>query len=148
MHTYDYVKCILRWWKKPTGITGHNALYHVTFVHMKYKFFRRTDYQKLSSLVRLRKYCFWIYTAYKPNKRYVGVTWSPIPERQKLGKADWLDDWSLRRRDVPSNSLCGMLSGRNLWNNFLILTLVSKHRLNWVELTYFFITLKYHFVHL
>lgn len=65
------------------------------------------------------------------------MTLSPILERRKLAKADWLDDWSSRRRDVPSNSLCGMLSGRNLWNNLLIVILISKHRLKWVELTYF-----------
>ena len=62
-------------------------------------------------------------------------------ERQKLAKADWLDDWGSRRRDIPSNSLCRMLRGRNLWNNFLIFILISEHRLNWVELTHFLLLL-------
>jgi hypothetical protein len=140
MHSYDYewfLEMHISVVKEADRHHGAQGPYHVTFIHMKYKFFRRVSYRKLRPLLRLRKYCFWIYTAYKPNKRYVGVTLSSILESQKLAKADWLDDWSSRRRDIPSNSLCGVLSGRNLWNNLLIFILISKHRLNWVEFTYF-----------
>jgi hypothetical protein len=77
-----------------------------------------------------------------------GATLSPILQRQKLAKADWLDSWSSRRRDFPSNCVCGMWRGRNLWNNLFILNthLETSAELGGAYL--FFFTLKDNFVNL